>query len=136
MGEIKIKEIEKQVEVLERSSGRWVMSYAVDEGGKITDVEYANFGPLDDYVINVRGFKPSLCRQINCMKLESVDDKIPDDLKSVYEEWLVDNVEAQGGAINISGIYRVVLGMPIAIADALGITPEMEIWDEDDDDDF
>lgn len=136
MGEIKIKEIEKQVEALERSSGRWVMSYTIEEGGKITDVEYANFGPFDDYVINVWNLKPSLCRQVNCMKLEPVDDKIPDDLKSVYEEWLADNVEAQGGAINISGIYRVVLGMPIAVADALGITPEMEIWDEDDDDDF
>lgn len=67
------------------------------------------------------------------MNFTSVDDEIPASLHEIYYDWLLSNIEAQGGMVNRSGIYRVVLGMPIAIADALGIEPEMVMWDEDDD---
>lgn len=132
---IDLKDIERQIDELEHRHGKWVTSYSITPDG-VSDVEFADIGPFDDYVINVWNCRAELRKQTGKMKLEPVGDMIPDDLRELYEDWLLENIEAQGGAINFSGIYRVVLGMPVAIANALGIVPEMEMWDEEDDEDM
>lgn len=126
------EEIDRKLDELERHTGKWVTGFTLTPEG-ITNVVYADIGPFDDYVINVWDCKAELCKQVGRMDFVSVEDKIPDELKDTCAEWLLDNIEAQGGAINRSGIYRVVLGMPAAVAEALGIVPEMEMWDEEGD---
>lgn len=126
------KQLEELIKEIERKAGKYVAMRRFDENG-ITDVEFANIGPYDDYVINVWNCRAELCRQAEDWHFSSVDGLIPDSLREEYEAWLVANIDAQGGTISTSGIYRVVLGMPKPIADVLGIVPEAVILDEEDD---
>lgn len=132
---INMKEVEKRISELEHRCGKWVISYTLHADGTIGSIEFADIGPFDDYVIVVQGMRPELCRQEGKLQFTSVDDRIPDEIRDLYLDWLLSNIEAQGGYVNRSGVYRWVLGMPKPVADALGIVPEMVIWDEDDDDD-
>lgn len=112
------EELERAIAEAERVAGKYVVRCAITEDG-VTDFEYANFGPGDTYVINVWNCRATLCRQRGHFDLEPVElAGLSAEEVAAVEDWLYDNVDAQG-SITVSGIYPIVVEPPDAVAKAL-----------------
>jgi len=96
-------EIRKKMRQAEDLAGKFLVSFKIGEGGRMTDLEFADFGP-GDFVVDVQNCRARLCRATrteNSYALEELPVQPP-------QNRLVEAVERAGGYITHSGQYRYV----------------------------
>ena len=107
---------EELIADLERKPNKYVVRFGFGQDGSF-NIEFAEIGPLDEYVISVTEQGAELCRQTGRMEFESVRGLIPDSLLDEYRNWL----EANLVTATCPGVYKVSLDMPVSIAEVLGV---------------
>ena len=112
------QEIAEKIACLEREAGKFVVHAEVVDG-ELRKVEYAPFGPGDlvIFVWNMRAHL-AIASTKGARDLEFKYIDFPEESPKV-EEWLWENVYAQGGAMNVSGLYTVVLPLPETVREAI-----------------
>jgi hypothetical protein len=103
------EDLSRMIDEIERQTGKFVSSAEIKDG-KIVSYELASFGP-NDLVLDVWNCVGKLCRAVskdNSFKLKFLyyDDS------RIFWNWCAKNCYRAGGAINMSGIYPVVIPIP------------------------